>query len=205
MALVPLRRGSLARLNVRVATEHDLDGVTATLTAAFEADPLWSWAFPERQGLEAWWRFYIASALRYPWVWIAGDYAAASVWIPPDGTELTEAEEARVEPMLTDLLGPRAAAVSELLARFDDTHPAGPPHYYLSMLGTHPDHRGGGLGMALLADNLARIDSEGMPAYLESSNSANDGRYERQGFVRIGRFTRPDERLTVSTMWRDSA
>jgi GNAT superfamily N-acetyltransferase len=191
-------------VRARVATERDLDGVTATLTAAFEADPLWSWAFPERDGLEAWWRLYVGSALRYPWVWIADDCAAASVWIPPGGVELTEEEEASIEPMLVDLLGPRAAEVSELLERFDTTHPAGQPHYYLSLLGTHPEHRGEGLGMALLADNLARIDAEGAPAYLESSNSANDPRYERHGFVRVGEFTRPDERVTVSTMWRDA-
>lgn len=191
-------------MQVRVATEHDLDGATATLTAAFESDPLWSWAFPERDGLEAWWRFYISSALRYPWVWIAEDYAAASVWIPPGGVELTEDEEASIEPMLADLLGSRAAEVTELLERFDATHPAGRPHYYLSLLGTHPDHRGKGLGMALLADNLARIDAAEMPAYLESSNSANDPRYENHGFVRVGEFTRPDEGATVSTMWRDA-
>lgn len=191
-------------MQVRVATEHDLDGATATLTAAFESDPLWSWAFPERDGLEAWWRFYIGSALRYPWVWIAEDYAAASVWIPPGGVELTEDEEASIEPMLADLLGSRAAEVTELLERFDATHPAGRPHYYLSLLGTHPDHRGKGLGMALLADNLARIDAAEMPAYLESSNSANDSRYENHGFVRVGEFTRPDEGATVSAMWRDA-
>jgi GNAT superfamily N-acetyltransferase len=190
-------------VQVRVATEHDLDGATATLTAAFESDPLWSWAFPERDGLEAWWRFYIGSALRYPWVWIAEDYAAASVWIPPGGVELTEDEEASIEPMLADLLGSRAAEVTELLERFDATHPAGRPHYYLSLLGTHPDQRGKGLGMALLADILARIDAAEMPAYLESSNSANDSRYENHGFIRVGEFTRPDEGATVSTMWRD--
>ncbi len=58
--------------------------------------------------------------------------------------------------------------------------------------------------MALLADNLARIDAEHMPAYLESSNSANDPRYEGLGFARVGRFTRPDEQVVVSTMWRDA-
>jgi GNAT superfamily N-acetyltransferase len=194
----------MCRVRVRVATEHDLDGVTATLTAAFEADPLWSWAFPERDGLEAWWRFYVGSALRYPWVWIAGDYAAASVWIPPEGVELTEAEEASIQPMLADLVGSRAAEVMELLERFDAAHPAGQPHFYLSLLGTHPEQRGKGLGMALLAGNLARIDAAGMPAYLESSNSANDPRYESHGFVRVGEFTRPDEQVTVSTMWREA-
>jgi hypothetical protein len=55
----------------------------------------------------------------------------------------------------------------------------------------------------LLADNLAEIDSEAMPAYLESSNPENDPRYERLGFVRVGEFERPDGRLTCSTMWRE--
>ena len=80
-------------MEVRVATEDDVDGVAATLTAAFEADPLWSWAFPDG-GLADLWRLLVSSALRYPWVWVADDYAAASVWIPPGGIELTEAEEA---------------------------------------------------------------------------------------------------------------
>ena len=190
-------------MDVRVATEDDRDGVIATLTAAFEADPLWSWAFPQRDALEAWWSLFVGSALRYPWVWIAGDYAAASVWIPPGGVELTEEEEAGIGPLLARLAGPRAAEVMELLDRFDASHPTGRPHYYLSLLGTHPDHRGEGFGMALLADNLIRMDAEGMPAYLESSNSANDPRYERHGFARVGQFTRPDEQVTVSTMWRE--
>lgn len=190
-------------MEVRVATERDIDGITATLTAAFEADPLWSWAFP-REGLADLWRMLVSSALRYSWVWVADDYAAASVWIPPTGTELTEAEEASLGPMLDGLVGSRAAEILTLFERLDDTHPDGPPHYYLSLLGTHPGHRGKGLGMALLADNLARIDSEGMPAYLESSNPANDRRYERLGFVRVGEFQRPDGRLTCSTMWREA-
>jgi GNAT superfamily N-acetyltransferase len=189
-------------LEVRVATEHDLDGITATLSAAFEVDPLWNWAFPTR-GLADLWRLLISSALRYPWVWVAGDYAAASVWIPPAGIELTEAEEASLGPMLDGLAGSRAAEILTLFERLDDAHPDRPPHYYLSLLGTHPDHRGKGLGMALLAENLATIDSEGMPAYLESSNPENDPRYERLGFVRVGEFQRPDGQLTCSTMWRE--
>lgn len=189
-------------MEVRVATEDDVDGVAATLTAAFEADPLWSWAFPGG-GLAVLWRLLVASALRYPWVWVADDYAAASVWIPPGGIELTEAEEASLGPVLNDLAGSRAAEVLSLFERLDATHPQQPPHYYLSLLGTHPDHRGKGLGMALLAENLARIDAEKMAAYLESSNPENDRRYERLGFARVGEFQRPDGQLTCSTMWRE--
>jgi GNAT superfamily N-acetyltransferase len=187
----------------RIATQQDLDGLTDTLTLAFAQDPLWSWAFPESEQLAIWWRFLIGSALRYPCTWTLDGYAAVAVWIPPSGVELSADEEARVEPLLGDLAGARAGEILELLARFESSHPEGPPHHYLSLLGVHPDHRGRGIGMGLLADNLVDIDAAGMPAYLESSNSANDRRYERLGFGKVGSFSTPDGAVTVSTMWRE--
>jgi GNAT superfamily N-acetyltransferase len=187
----------------RAATASDLDGLTITLTAAFATDPLWSWAFPDPEDLAVWWRFCIGSALRYPWVWISGEYAAASVWIPPGGVELTEDEEERAEPLIRDLIGPRCDDVVELLDCFEASHPRNEPHYYLSLLGTHPDRRGEGLGMALLADNLERMDAEGVPSFLESSNPGNNARYERLGFSQVGEFTTPGGERTVATMWRD--
>ena len=188
----------------RVAVATDLDGLTNTLVLAFERDPLWRWAFPEPGTLEPFWRFYIKGVLRYPCTRVSGDYAAAALWVPPGGTELTDADEAQVEPLLRRLIGPRTADVTELLDRFEHAHPHEPPHYYLSLLGTHPAERGRGLGMTLLADNLARIDAEGAPAYLESSNPANDSRYERVGFRPVGEFSTPDGAHTVTTMWRDA-
>jgi GNAT superfamily N-acetyltransferase len=190
-------------VEVRRAGRDDLEGLTSLLAEAFHGDPLWRWAFPDAAGLTEWWRFYIAGALRYPWVWIAGDFAAASVWIPPNGSELTTEEEERIEPMLRELIGDRTPDVLTLLERFDAAHPTGEPHYYLSLLGTADAYRGRGIGMALLADNLSEIDREGMPAYLESSNPANNDRYEAAGFAWRGEFTTPDGARTVATMWRD--
>jgi GNAT superfamily N-acetyltransferase len=189
---------------VRVAAQADLDGLTRTLALAFREDPLWSWAFPGARELARWWRFLIDSALRYPWVFVPGDYAAATVWIPPDGCELTHEEEARVEPFLQELVGDRAALIMALLERFDSSHPRERPHYYLSLLGTHPENRGVGLGMGLLAENLARIDAAAMPAFLESSNPDNVPRYERLGFERLGGFSTPDDRHEIATMWREA-
>jgi GNAT superfamily N-acetyltransferase len=188
----------------RTAVAADVDGLTNTLTLAFAGDPLWRWAFPELGTLEPLWRYFVQSALRYDWTWVAGPHAAASVWIPPGGTELTDAEEEQVEPMIRGLIGDRATEVMTLLERFEEAHPRERPHYYLSLLGTHPAHRGSGLGMALLDHNLARIDAEGAPAYLESSNPANDVRYERVGFEQVGELSTPDGAHKVATMWREA-
>jgi GNAT superfamily N-acetyltransferase len=187
---------------VRPATEADFDAVTNTLWLAFRDDPLWRWVFPEHAKLEPWWRLLIGGALRHGSVWILGDFAAASVWIPPGREELTAEEEERVEPLFEGLIGSRATDAMKLLERFTASHPRHTPHYYLSILGTHPAHRGQGIGMSLLADNLRRVDEEGLPAYLESSNPANDRRYEGVGFERVGEFSTPDGTHTVSTMWR---
>ena len=56
--------------------------------------------------------------------------------------------------------------------------------------------------MSLLRHDLALIDEEGAAAYLESSNPANDERYESVGFHKIGQFEAPDGGPVVSTMWR---
>lgn len=187
---------------VRLAREADLDRVIDTLWLAFGEDPLWHWVFPEHVELEPWWRLLIGSAMRHGWVWILGDFASASVWIPPGRDELTRGEEDGLQGLFDGLLGARAGDAMKLLERFDASHPRDTPHYYLSILGTHPAHRGQGLGMSLLAHNLRLIDEEGMPAYLESTNPANDRRYEGVGFERVGEFSTPDGQHTVSTMWR---
>jgi predicted GNAT family acetyltransferase len=70
-------------------------------------------------------------------------------------------------------------------------------------LGTHPDHRGQGKEMALLASCLELTDESRFPVYLESSNPANDRRYVRLGFVRIGELSAPDGGPTLARMWRD--
>ena len=189
----------------RVATADDASVIAETFALAFYDDPTWSWAFPDdERRLEqhrTWWGMFVESAIPDGWVWMTAGCGAAALWIPPGRPELNEEAEARYEPLMRELLGDWADRVLELTDEFDADHPS-EPHYYLSLLGTHPDHRGRGEGMGLLSDNLARIDAEGAAAYLESSNPANDHRYESLGFARIGEFSAGGS-PTVARMWRE--
>jgi GNAT superfamily N-acetyltransferase len=191
---------------VKRATEAEAEQLTELFALAFYDDPTWSWAFPDPGGrlehLRAWWSLYVHSALPYGSIWMTDDGGAAAVWIPPGEPELSAADEAKVEPLLRERVGSHADDVLTLLDSFESNHPRGTPHYYLGLLGTHPDHRGRGKGMGLLAANLAQLDALDMPAYLESSNRANDHRYERLGFVRVGEFATPDGERTLACMWR---
>jgi GNAT superfamily N-acetyltransferase len=192
-----------------VATPDRLPEVADLLAGAFHDDPVWSWAFPDpvhrRDHLRAFWGLMLEGAAGYGWIWATDGLEAATLWIPPGQPELAEPWESQVEPLVHELVGTRAAEVLGALECFDSAHPRDEDHFYLSLLGTHPERRGGGMGMALLRDNLARIDAQGRPAYLESSNPANLGRYESLGFVPIGEFELPGDGPNVTRMWREPA
>jgi GNAT superfamily N-acetyltransferase len=190
-------------LPVLVAASRDAQSVVDVLAEGFLNDPTWSWAFPDPAARRRWWEVSVEGALRYPWILRTAGYEAVSVWIPPDGTELAPEQEAQVPDTLRALIGPRQPEVMELLRRFGEAHPRAQPHYYLSLLAVADAHRGRGLGMALLAENLARIDAEGFPAYLESSNPANNHRYEALGFSAVVSFQAPGGGPPVTGMWRD--
>jgi len=197
-------------VNARTATAADLATVVDILTLAFADDPVWGQTLRPSGGqpeeMSDFWRLWVEGALRYPWVWLWNEGEAASVWIPPGGTEMSTEQEEEFGQLATERLGTKAASyLARVMAAFEANHPHDAPHYYLSLLATHPAHRGRGAGMALLAENLARIDEEAMPAYLESSNPANNHRYERLGFRPVGKFELPEGGPVVTTMWRASA
>ena len=111
-------------------------------------------------------------------------------------------KKTRLAELARGYLGSAAPDYLELLTRFEAAHPRDEPHYYLSLLGTHPQHRGNGIGIALLEHVLALIDADGFPAYLESSNPANNHRYAAVGFEVVGEFSYPGGGPVVTTMWR---
>jgi GNAT superfamily N-acetyltransferase len=194
-------------MQARVAVPEDTDMIARTLAEAFFIDPVWGWAFGDpahrKAQHEDWFRLLIHSALPYQWVWTTPGYEATSVWVPPGRPDLNEADEALLGPLLEESLGARAELVFEVFDRFEAAHPRTQDHYYLSLLGTHTEHRGAGIGMRLLADNLVRLDALRVPAYLESTNPANLRRYESVGFAVCGAFDLPDGGPTVTTMWRE--
>lgn len=197
-------------MRTRVAEEADLPAIGEALARAFEHDPLWGWAFEatERErklaSLTAVFGFFAAAALDLGWVRVTDGAEAVALWIPPGSPEMSPADEERLPGVIADACGPQAGArVSELLGAFERTHPHEPPHYYLSLLATHPDHAGSGYGIGLVAACLAEIDAGDPPAaaFLESSNPGNVPRYEALGF----RPTREVELiagLSGTQMWR---
>jgi len=198
----------------RVAGEADLDAIAETLARAFEDDRAWGWAFEAEEGpadpgrklaaLDAVFRFCAAAALGYGWVRVTDGVEAVALWIPPGEPEMSPADAERFPALILatcgEVIGKRLLRVME---GFERDHPAEPPHFFLDVLGTHPDHAGHGYGLGLLAANLAEIDAAGGAlVYLETSKPHNVRLYERFGFT-VERETEVVPGITATHMWRD--
>jgi GNAT superfamily N-acetyltransferase len=191
-----------------VAGFGDIDSVAACIAHAFATDPVWSVALSRADGKtdhhEPFWRSVVEGVMRLGTVrqWDSG--AAVSVWVPPGESEMTpELEEASEALLARSLDADGVNAMHELYQRFEVSRGAVPrQHAYLALLATHREHRGRGIGQALLAANLREWDTLAIPTYLESSNPANDHRYVRAGFEPVGGFEAVRNDAWVTAMWR---
>src|ERR1700742_1534024 len=156
---------------MRIATVDDLEAAGETLARAFEHDPLWGWAFEDAErerklaSLAIVFGFFVEAALDLGWVRVTDRVGALALWIPPGAPELTPADEERMPGVIADACGPESAArVAALLDAFERNHPHEPPHFYLSLLATHPDHAGHGHGLCRLNRSPAQICTSEPPA-----------------------------------------
>ncbi len=71
--------------------------------------------------------------------------------------------------------------MSRVFHRFDKIHPQ-QPHWYISVLGAHPDHQGKGLGGELIRPILQKARRESVIVYLECANPNSIDFYRKYGF-----------------------
>lgn len=181
--------------------------MAASLALAFHDDPVMRWLFgsePPRPGryLEPFLAHEGRRHLRHAQVFTADGHPGAAYWDPPGHWKTPMLSVLQLTPLL--LRGMRSRAVNALrgLGRMEKAHEAHAEHYYLAVLGTRPDRQGQGVGAALLDPVLARCDTEGIGAYLESSKASNVPYYRRFGFEVVGEVDFPGG-PTVWPMWRD--
>jgi ribosomal protein S18 acetylase RimI-like enzyme len=191
---------------VRRAVVAERRALADTLARAFEDDPVWSWLFPdetsrERRSSQVF-RAYLRDALTIGEVYTTSDLSGASLWKPPGKWKLSNGAVIRSLPALLRAFGTRLPASLEVERKVESQHPR-EPHWYLSVIGTDPVAQGKGIGGALIRQITDRCDTEGLPAYLESSKEANVPYYERFGFKVRGETQLGDDSPTIWFMWRD--
>ena len=154
----------------------------ATVVAAFIADPVTRWAYPDaRQYITSFPRIVEAfggRAFDKGSAHSVSELTAVALWLPPgvepDGEAMGEIiAETVSEHLMEDLVG---------FAEKQSTMHPHEPHWYLPLIGVDPAYQGRGLGSALLSHAGAIADEAGLPAYLEATNLNNRRLYERHGF-----------------------
>jgi GNAT superfamily N-acetyltransferase len=170
---------------VREATSADVAGLSAALARAFDDDPVTRWIFPSARYGERLQGFFTLNltklALRHRLVFTTEDHRGGAIWMPPGAWELSLRDIVRTAPAHLRVLGRKVPSALRTLLQIEKRHPRA-PHYYLATLGTDPAFQGTGVGTALLQPVLERCDTEGLPAYLESSKERNLAFYGRHGF-----------------------
>lgn len=163
---------------VRRATTSDEPRLRVTAMRAFADDPVMRWLYPDDGVFFQPGGAVLHSAMR-GWVglgevWCTDDGAGVAVWIPPGRPEPVRDPDVELPPELIEkfaLLGPLIEA---------NTPPE--PHWYLQLLGTHPDWQRQGVGAELMSATFARATAEGLPCYLETETVENVAYYRRHGF-----------------------
>jgi ribosomal protein S18 acetylase RimI-like enzyme len=178
----------VSRLEVRKLRGEDIPRLSEVLAQAFSTDPILTWAMRTDKGrmdaLRDMFRRGIQGNLRYCEETTTNDLNACAIWAPP---EALNEPRGPLDPILTlpHLIGYSGLGRLRRMIAFskacEEKRPK-VPHQYLDFIGVNPNKQGQGYASALLYYTLARLDVEGTPAYLESSNPRNNPLYQRYGF-----------------------
>lgn len=191
----------------RAATAADVAPLTDVLARAFLDDPVVRWFVrQDARRLERTRRlfdWYLRDIVPHGTSTTSDGHEGAALWCPPDRWCMPLWRQVALLPTIVAITGmanaPSRIAGVDLMTRRHPTR----PHYYLAILGVEPGLQGEGIGSTLLQPMLDRCDETGMPAYLENSNEANLGFYERKGFEVIEEITMP-QGPTQWLMWREA-
>jgi len=196
-------------IRARQALAHDLPALETSLAVAFADDPMIVWVTGEHDRARriettaaGFFGPSLAAALQRGHVYTVDGRSGAALWSPPDVRMFHDDEGAAFANAMIEHVGPtsmdRLAAIGELVGGH---HPHDEPHFYLFVLGAA--EQGRGVGAAVIAPVLGRCDSDGLPAYLESSSDRNLSFYERHGFVVQWEDRPAPDGPLFRGMWRD--
>lgn len=175
---------------VRLARRSEIPQLTALLARSFDDDPYIDWLVRKDERRSAGFELLFELTLDklsadLNETYTLHDLAGCVVWKRPSELKLPLWRQLALIPAFARVSG--AARIGQLLRVFGELEKrherhAPDPHYYLHVIGVAPERQGQGLGRSLLRPMLARLDSERMPAYLETHKTRTLPFYERLGF-----------------------
>nr|WP_296067051.1 GNAT family N-acetyltransferase [uncultured Actinoplanes sp.] len=115
------------------------------------------------------------------------------------------AEPADQGARLAEITGPYLPRFEELFRLFEKHDPT-EPHWELAFLAVEPDRQGRGLGSTLMKHTHARLDEQGVAAFLHATNPDNQRVYRRHGYAGMDPAAVPlPDGSAFHPMWRPAA
>jgi len=172
-----------------------------TLIQAFADDPVAKHLFPDaaprRTGMAHVFRMQLRYGQLYGWVDVLKSAGAVAVWIRPEYTTPYWTRLVRVGLLASPFTVGWSA--TRRMLRFEHfiadcrMRTLAGPHWFLLCIGVRPGQQGQGLGAALIRHGLQRIQSTGVPCYLETANERNLVFYQKNGFRLVGQQLQPSD------------
>jgi len=209
MNIAPRTNALTAAVPIKRATPADASRIAPMFAAAFTQDPVFDWLArggdKRERALERFFFWILKRTIPHGETWLDVDGLAAAAWIPPvlEAASPSFIDDLRILPAVLRLTGvSRLSRGAAMAAAMERGHPQA-PCFYLAFIGVAPRAQRTGLGSALLAHALTRIDALGANAYLENSNPRNLGLYERAGFSITREVRARSDAPPIFAMWRE--
>jgi len=190
---------------VRLATPADIPAMATAQMRAFADDPLFTWMLPaddfERRATVLFGGMMRAGLINEH-TYTTDDGVCTAIWASPGKWAYSDDQLVLMAEPFADAAGEHADRALGVLSEMTAVHPED-PHWYLALLGTHPDWQRRGIASLVLAPVLTRCDIEGLPAYLETQKESNVPFYRRHGFEVTGTLQLTNGAPMMWLMWRD--
>jgi GNAT superfamily N-acetyltransferase len=196
----------MGEIAYRPAAKPDIPSLSAIFADAFDDDPPFVWALPDpvtrRRRLTRIFgtMFRHEPAGRVEIATRDDEILGGALWLPPDHWNETVRAITAMPGFLRGF-GRRISYGSMMMDASKKVHPT-EPHWHLTVVAVARTAQGTGVGARLIRRGLARCDSAKLPAYLESTKTANVPLYEHFGFERTGKLPLPTGAPDMITMWR---
>ena len=161
--------------------------VLSTVLMGFSADPFVRWICPEAGNYMSFigaFNAYGGKAVDTNTAYVVEGFKGTALWLPPN---IEADEEAFVKEIEQNVLIEKQESLFKVLEELEKYHPED-PCWYLPIIAVDPHYQNNGIGSLLMKHALERVDSDGLPAYLESSNPRNMSLYKRYGFETMGQI-----------------
>ena len=199
---ITLKGAFMTTTSLRRLRKGEENQLGKTMSAAFFDDPLMKFMVPDDSKRMEKGNWFMSKGIGYcaKWgeVYTDDAFSCGASWLTPGNTTMSTMRILRAGlwqmPFRIGFGGfSRFNKLDSTASAVHKKHVTG-DHWYLLILGTHPEHQGTGLGSAAIELGASKAGGAGMPVYLETMTESNVEYYTKRGFTVAEEF--PDRRAS---------